>query len=1187
MPNAAVIANRYRVIAPIGTGGMGEVFRVEDRLANEFVALKKVRIHDGKDNTMDLTADYRLSLAEEFKVLSSLRHPYIISVLDYGFDRDRQPFFTMELLETPQNIVKYSQTLDEDGKAALLVQLLQAIAYLHRRGIIHRDVKPDNVMIVNGQVKVLDFGLATARSRLSNEDEYAVGTIAYMAPEVLGGMAASESSDLYACGVVAYEMFAGGYPFNRSDVMRLVFEIVHNSIDPEEIDANPMIQGIISTLLEKNPDLRQRSAHEVIRSLDKATTTTLPVETSLTRESYLQAAAFVGREQEMAQLIAGLRRAQDGSGGSFLVGGESGVGKSRLLDELRTQALVSGAQVLRGQSVREGGAPYHVWLPILRQLALQTNLDELEARVLKSIIPDMNELVDYPVEEAPEIEEASRQNRLLNIVESIFKKQPELLVILLDDLQWEDESIALLERIARLAPSLRLLIVGTFRNEERPELPQELPQMHPLILSRLTQSEMATLSRSMLGEVGQSRNVLDLLKRETEGNIYFIIEVLRTLAEEAGDLEAIGNMTLPAHVFSGGVASVVQRRLASLSATVRPVLELAALSGREIDVALLQHVLPDQDVFRILSNAMDAAVVEVRNDRWEFAHDQLRTALLNDMDSAQQRRQHVLLAQGIEALYGEDPTAFARLALHWKAAADDPQADRATIEKAIHYLELTAEQDVSSNSFHEAIRRINDVFGLFVRLEGNTHLTQLDEARWHFILSQAQAFLRYFDASRQDFERAAQLYGFPIPQTTSGLLWKIFQQVLTQMLHRLLPAAFYQVRQDSAERERLLAVARTDQFAGTTYFVIHQQLRSLYTTLHSINASERAGQSPELAESYALMCTTVGNLQLDDLAHRYYERAVEMARTLDEPAILGRVLFLTAIYHSGAAKREVVERDLREAVTIFAEVGDPLYWGYAKITLASQYYRDAHFNQAYTLYSAILEQTAARIPQHEVVCLNFQARIDMNRGHLDGAMDKLDRATQLMAALPEDLQLELEPRATQALLRWAVGDQLGAYEAAEHTWEIVERAQITANLGNLALTAVAVIYLLCYEADDGTFPITRPDLLQRAEKAVKRLNQLPPPSAQPAALRVKGWLLWLRGKEQRAIKLWRKGIEKAQDLALSQDEALTRFEWGRHLPPNHPDRANLLRTALEQFEANGSARDQRIAQYELEKTSTP
>lgn len=218
-----LFGNRYEVLDVIGEGGMGIVYRARDHLTGHDVALKQVTISNDQFVTSPhtgATMDNRLALAEEFQTLASLRHPHIISVLDYGFE-DGQPYFTMELLDEAETILVAGASCDVAGQVVLIVQMLQALNYLHRRGIIHRDLKPENVLVVNGKVKLLDFGLAVplnAEDDLDDKDKQVVGTLAYMAPEVLQGQKASHFSDLYGVGVIAYELLAGKYPDRKSVV---------------------------------------------------------------------------------------------------------------------------------------------------------------------------------------------------------------------------------------------------------------------------------------------------------------------------------------------------------------------------------------------------------------------------------------------------------------------------------------------------------------------------------------------------------------------------------------------------------------------------------------------------------------------------------------------------------------------------------------------------------------------------------------------------------------------------------------------------------------------------------------------------------------------------------------------------------------------------------------------------------
>jgi len=367
-----VINSRYRLLDLLGEGGMGAVYRALDRLTGDIVALKRVTVTPSQiEFTSTTNQDPALALAQEFETLSSLRHPHIITVRDYGFDAEQHPFFTMDWLEHAQTIVAAGRGRPVEYQLHLLQQLLLALMYLHRRGMVHRDLKPDNVLVVQGVVKVLDLGLSIAMERAEGTP---VGSLAYMAPELLDGQPASVASDLYAVGAIAYELLAGHHPFDVGDVSRLIDQVLVERPDLAVID-HPAA-AVLGRLLAKDPRQRYGDAAMVIRVLGATTEQDFSLETTETRESFLQAAKFVGRETELQQLTDALSQAASGQGSAWLIGGESGVGKSRLVDELRARALVRGLMVLHGRAVEGGGLPYQLWRNVLPSLVLDADLSE-------------------------------------------------------------------------------------------------------------------------------------------------------------------------------------------------------------------------------------------------------------------------------------------------------------------------------------------------------------------------------------------------------------------------------------------------------------------------------------------------------------------------------------------------------------------------------------------------------------------------------------------------------------------------------------------------------------------------------------------------------------------------------------------------------------------------------------------
>lgn len=666
------INTRYIIQEKLGAGAMGVVYHATDRLSGATIALKRVTINSDQLDfasraSLGDSGNVRLALAQEFRTLSSLRHPHIISVLDYGFDADRQPYFTMDLLEEAQTLLEAGENQPVEVQVKLLIQVLQALAYLHRRGILHRDLKPANVLVNGqGQVKVLDFGLSTAVAHAKGT----AGTLTYMAPEVLQGQAVSEASDLYAVGMMAYELFTGRYPFNMRNLSRLIAHIM--TLQPDvSLIANAKLADVVARLLAKDPSARYSDADAVIRALSAATEQDPPPENSVIRESFLQAAQFIGREAELAQLTDALQETMQGRGSAWLVGGESGVGKSRLVDELRTQALVAGALVLRGQAVEGGGLPYQLWRDVARLLVLQVPLSVLEAGVLKPLVPNIASLLGWEVPDAPELTGKSGEQRLTFTLIDLLKRHERPLVLLLEDLQWSTESLNPLQQMLLMRDQLPyLLLVATYRNDERPGLPDELAETQVLTLARLTQEAVATLAQSMLGSAGQRPDVIELLRKETEGNVFFMIETVRALAEEAGTLSAVGQEPLPTNVFAGGVQRLVERRLRRVPSTYRKLLEQVAVAGRAIDLGVLARLAGAADPAAFLQAGAEVAVLEVADGAWRFAHDKLREGLLRSISDEAKQQQHRAVAEAIEAAYPDDAAYYDVLMDHWRVAGD-------------------------------------------------------------------------------------------------------------------------------------------------------------------------------------------------------------------------------------------------------------------------------------------------------------------------------------------------------------------------------------------------------------------------------------------------------------------------------------------------------------------------------------
>lgn len=706
----SAIGNRYILHDRLGMGGMGVVYRATDRLTGQVVALKQVTkaIEDFQSKR---GAALRLALAQEFKVLAGLRHPHIISVLDYGFDESGQPYFTMDYLENAQTILEAGSNQGIKIQVRLLIQVFQALMYLHRRGVLHRDLKPGNVLVVNGQAKLLDFGLSLWEE--SPDSDEVTGTLAYMSPEVLRGKPATQSTDMFSMGVIAYELFAGSLPYTFDSIDSLMDEILYTHPDLEKLDLPAGLESTLKRLLAKSAEARYGDAAEVIAALNAAVGFQQQTETAEIRDSFLQAARFVGRESEFKLLSSALEKIVSGVGhiptsepfgSAWLIGGESGVGKSRLIDELRALALVKGAHVLRGQAASEGGGPYFQWRDVLRRLVLIVEMSREDASVLKTVVPDIGDLLGQTVPDALELEPGPAQSRLLGVLSTLFRRLRLPTMIILEDTHWAGtESLAVLNQLNQIIADLPIMVVASFRDDEQPDLPARFPSMRLVHLDRLTVEEIAELSESMLGAGGSQPQVIDLLRKETEGNVFFLVEVVRALAEEAGELERIASMTLPNQVAAGGIQQIVQRRLERVPERWHLLLNLAAVGGRQIDMDVLREaiaashetMLQPNDLDKGLNFCINAAVLEVDDGYWRFAHDKLREGILSGLPEAESGTLHRRIAEAIERVYPGDSNQYSVLAFHWGLAGDSA--------KSTHYGMMAGQQALEISAYKEAV----------------------------------------------------------------------------------------------------------------------------------------------------------------------------------------------------------------------------------------------------------------------------------------------------------------------------------------------------------------------------------------------------------------------------------------------------------------------------------------------------
>src|SRR5215208_6933052 len=264
-----VVDGRYRVLNRIGSGGMADVYCAQDSQLGREVAIKILHRRFSRDR------EFVERFRREASAAAGLQHPNVVSVFDRG-EYDGTYYIAMEYLQgrTLKDVIREEAPLDQQRVIGMAIQILQAAGFAHRRGVIHRDFKPHNVIVgPDDRLKVTDFGIARAGASEMTETGSIMGTAQYLSPEQAQGQRVGTASDLYSIGIMLYEMLAGRVPFGGDSAVSIALK--HVSEQPQRLrelrpDVNPRLEQAVGRALLKDPAQRYANADEFIAALEQA-----------------------------------------------------------------------------------------------------------------------------------------------------------------------------------------------------------------------------------------------------------------------------------------------------------------------------------------------------------------------------------------------------------------------------------------------------------------------------------------------------------------------------------------------------------------------------------------------------------------------------------------------------------------------------------------------------------------------------------------------------------------------------------------------------------------------------------------------------------------------------------------------------------------------------------------------------
>ncbi len=697
------MGDRYHIVRELGRGGMGVVYLGRDLRLDMDVAIKfRGAIH----------VDATLWLKREFRAVASLRHPNLVELYEL-VAHDRTCYFTMEYLPgfdprrwvehrtTPQvmllaepspfaatdqsthtalplqqahteltapahivpgSLARPLPVVDFARVRAVLAQLAEGLAFLHARGVIHRDVKPSNAIVVDGVVKLLDFGLALERRRqeedLSRETRI-VGTAAYLSPEYLERLQVSPKMDVYALGVLGYELCTGSPPFGGT--LHVLSRLQRDIEIPCAMELNPEVpvdlDELIAAMLAADPAQRPTALDVAVRLAGN-----LSHPRAMRRD-----VRFIGRQAELSQLATRIANATERAR-LVLVTGPSGVGKTSLIEEAVGRA--NGAETLswRGRCHERERVPFRAFDLIVDDLATELADDPrlakeiVHASALTRVFPVLAPLIDPLLADEPPAADlrVERERALLALTQMFGKLMTAPRgVVVIDDLQWaDDDSLELLALlVAKVDRPLTVIASWTTHDTEPPSLRALLDKLgaaaEVIDVPAMTVDDLEHLIADLAPRAPRAR-IADAA-RLAAGSPY----LAGLIGRELGDADLVD----PHHAEA--------RLLDRLSASERAVAEIAALAGGTASFEQLRALaeLPSARLQSVLRGLEDAKIVRATpatsgDQVYVFYHQRLREVADAEMTEDARRAMHEQFAAWFERTTSD----AGQLAYHWQHA---------------------------------------------------------------------------------------------------------------------------------------------------------------------------------------------------------------------------------------------------------------------------------------------------------------------------------------------------------------------------------------------------------------------------------------------------------------------------------------------------------------------------------------
>ncbi|HTJ75802.1 MAG TPA: response regulator [Acidimicrobiales bacterium] len=1083
-----------------------------------------------------------------------------------------------------------------DVAGALVVgrRVLEALTEAHEHGFVHRDVRPSNVVVRAGagpveEATLVDLGVARLLQVAGSAPESRLRTARYASPEASGVVdhEVDGRSDLYSTGALLFECLAGRPLFDGDTVGAVLRQHVTEAV-PGLRSLGVAVPGpldeVVQRLLMKEPADRYTSAAAALADLDHiaaavAAGTEAPdvVVGEADPRRTLTQPAFVGRVEELATIEAELERARDGRGGLVLVEGESGAGKTELLEELAQRSAEHGVWVVRGQGVDHAAhRPLQVLDGVVDGVITRADGDPaFAAAVRDNVGAHLEALVDalprlatvFGSAQAGSLgPEAYGEARSLPAVTALLDalgdgRTPALVV--LDDCQWADElTLKLVAHWAAHRPERGhgrpVVLVAAFRSEEVSAghpLRRVEPSAH-VVLPPFAGDEMRRVLVSMAGPLPDE--AVDVVAQLSAGNPFMATAVLRGMVETGALVEQDGGWrVVPGPMAdvqtSRHAAAFLARRLELLPAAAGRLLSVGALLGKEFDWALaaaLSGQSPDEAATAV-AEAVRRHILWADGTACSFVHDKLRETLLNQLRDEDRRALHRAAALAFEAdaqdrvfelAYHFDAAGDAAQALPYALAAADRARSQHALEVAERHYRIAARGAPAGDE--RARRAVEEGLGDVLMLRGN-----YEEAALHLeaagglaedVADRVEiegklgelAFKRGDVATASEaVERAVRLLGRRMPRRQLGFLVSVLGEIVVQLLHTVLPR-FFVARRPAAAAEDDLRVVRLYSRLAYIYWFQRGRVPCLWAHLRETNLAERYPPSAELAQAYSEHAPVMTMVPWFSRGQAYAERSLEIRTELGDVWGQGQSLnFIGVVHYAAGHFQECIDR-CRQAVALLDRTGDCWEANTARWHIAFSLYRLGRMAEAVEA-AQLVRRAAVEIGDHQAAGIALSAWAKASSGGVPG-----DLVHCALAALAEDIHTGAEVLQAEALRLLGDGRPAEAVEVLQRAAKMVAakglKQEYVAPIQPWLTTALRQ----AAEAETAWSPRRR-RYLRSAARAARRARRIARsyPNNRPHALRESGMLAAMAGRPRTARRLLDESLRAAADHGARHEHA--------------------------------------------------